>query len=258
MKTNFKDHFSEKSQEYSLYRPKYPIELFSYLAEISTALDSIHTSTAWDCATGTGQSALGLSDYFATVIATDASQTQIDNAVPGKGVLYRVATAEDSGIESDSIDLVTVAQAFHWFDIDAFTKEVKRVLRDGGILAVWTYNLLSIKGENGEVIDSVVNHLYGTVLDDFWPEERRFVERGYKDIVLPFKELDTPVLKMSAEWNLSNLMGYLATWSAVKKYQKKNGVNPVEAVLEEVSKIWGEAEKMRLVEWPLSLRLWQK
>ena len=248
----FKDHFSGNSEEYNRFRPRYPEELFSYLASISN-----QHQTAWDCATGTGQSAISLSEYFSTVVATDASETQIKNAEKKPGVIYQVATAENSYIENNSIDLITVAQALHWFNIDDFFKEANRVLKDRGILSVWTYNFLSVQEE----IDEIILYLYDTILGAYWPEERKMIEDEYKNIQLPFKEykkFKSPSFKMSANWNLSQLIGYLCTWSATKNYQKKIGLNPVEKVYDEIADIWGDPENTVPVEWPLSLKVWQK
>lgn len=245
----FKDYFSENSEEYRKFRPTYPAELFSYLASLSN-----HHQRAWDCATGTGQSARSLSNYFSEIIATDASNTQIKNAIETSRVTYRVATAEKSSIESNSIDLITVAQALHWFNMDAFSKEVNRVLKEGGIIAVWSYNLFSMQ----ENIDGVIENFYGTVLEDFWPKERKIVESGYRNIQLPFKEIEAPIFYMSEEWNLSQLMGYLCTWSAVKNYQKKLGINPVEKIHPELLSLWKKPEKSLHIRWPLNIRLWQK
>ena len=249
MKAKFNDHFSECSEEYNKFRPKYPAELFSYLASIST-----QHQKAWDCATGTGQSAISLSKYYSTIIATDASETQIGQAEKKQGVVYQISTAENSNIEARSIDLITVAQAFHWFDIDEFTKEVNRVLKDKGILCVWTYNLLSIQAD----IDREIFHLYTSILGEYWPEERKMVEDGYERIQLPFKEIRTPSFEMSAKWNLSQLIGYLCTWSAVKNYQKDFGLNPVENVYENIADIWGDPKRLLSVKWPLNIKVWQK
>ena len=249
MKVKFKDHFSENSEEYNKFRPKYPAELFSYLASVSN-----QHQKAWDCATGTGQSAISLSEYYSTVIATDASETQIENAEKKQGVVYRVATAENSNIEDSSIDLITVAQAFHWFNIDEFSKEANRVLKDKGILSMWTYNLLSVQ----EDIDEEIFYLYNMILGEYWPEEIKMAEDGYKSVQLPFKEIGFPSFNMSAKWNLSQLIGYLCTWSAIKEYQKKLGVNPVENVYDKIADIWGGPENVLSVKWPLKLRLWQK
>lgn len=245
----FKNYFSDNSADYHQFRPKYPVPLFAYLASLCPCHEK-----AWDCATGTGQSALYLSDCFAQVIATDASERQIENAVKKGNIIYRVAVAEDSRIESASIDLITVAQALHWFDLETFAKEAGRVLKDAGIIAVWTYNLLSV--QNG--VDEIINRLYRSTLDGFWPKERKAVENAYAGIQLPFHAIRAPVFQMSAKWNLSQLSGYLCTWSAVKQYQKQYGINPVEDVSNEILKLWGKAEQPRLVTWPLCLKLWKK
>lgn len=249
MNIQFKDHFSEDSAGYSRFRPTYPEKLFTYLASVSNKHQK-----AWDCATGTGQSAIALAEYFSTVIATDASKTQIEKAEKKRGVIYRVATAENSHIADYSVDLITVAQALHWFDIEAFAKETTRVLRNKGIISVWTYDLLSLQ----EDMDEEIFRLYHSILGEYWPKERKMVEDGYKNIQLPFRELEAPEFNMSANWNLSQLTGYLSTWSAAKKYYKKTGVNPVEKVYGRISHMWGKPDRVIPVRWPLSVRVWQK
>ena len=255
MAGGFKDHFSDASNDYRLYRPHYPAELFSYLAGLSP-----QRYCAWDCATGSGQSAVALSDYFSKVIATDASAAQIDSArlvdSPNSRnkICYRVARAEQSEIDKDSVDLIAVAQALHWFDIPAFALEADRVLKHGGMLAVWTYNLLEIQ----PVIDQQVNHLYASILGDYWPEERQMVENGYANISFPFNELKPPCFEMKAAWMLPQLLGYLHTWSALKRYQKERGVDPVESMMNEFLSSWGAPDSIRAVRWPLSLRVWKK
>lgn len=247
--TNFKDHFSEGSDAYMVYRPGYPEELFRYLSSLTQNHDR-----AWDCATGNGQTALALSNYYSQVIGSDASQNQISHAQQKEGVIYRVEKAEQSSLENHSVDLVTVAQALHWFDIDAFSSELNRVLKPGGVLAVWTYGLLNINPE----INDEINTLYGPVLDNYWPPERKMVEAGYKNIEFPFNEIQTPEFQMETEWNLSHLVGYLCTWSAVKKYEAANGVNPVEQRYESLARPWGNPETPLRVQWPLTLRVWIK
>ncbi len=249
MKGEFKDHFSDASSDYKQYRPLYPADLYSYLVSISG-----ECHTAWDCATGSGQSAANLSRYFSNVIATDASAAQIKNASEQSGICYRVASAEQSGIKAASIDLITVAQALHWFDIPAFALEADRVLKPGGILAVWTYNLLHVQAE----IDRHVNFLYESVLGDYWPEERVMVENAYAGIRFPFDELTPPSFKMTAEWNLSQLLGYLRTWSAFKRYREAGGADPLEEKMDELVQAWGDTSLVRRVDWPLNLRVWKK
>lgn len=247
--SGFNDHFSGFSSDYCQYRPRYPQALFAYLASVCD-----RRQRAWDCATGTGQAATGLAEYFPGVIATDASDTQVRSAEKRENIDYRLAPAERSGIENESIDLITVAQAIHWFDLDAFRNEVERVLRRGGILAVWSYGLPSTSPD----IDRVVNHLYGPVLDQFWPGERRLIEAGYKDIDFPYEKIDTPAFAMSSKWALAGLVGYLNTWSAVKKYIEQRKTSPVEAVFDDLSAAWGAAETVYEVVWPMTLLVWRK
>jgi hypothetical protein len=59
---SFEDHFSSHSQQYAQYRPKYPDELYTYLASLAPA-----RSLAWNCGTGNGQAALGLAKHFDVV-----------------------------------------------------------------------------------------------------------------------------------------------------------------------------------------------
>lgn len=245
----FKDYFSDGSEDYRAYRPGYPEELFHYLSSLTPAHER-----AWDCATGSGQTALALSKYYPEVIATDASQNQIMQAQKKQGIIYRVERAEQPSFEDDSVDLITVAQALHWFDIDAFSSEAGRVLKSGGILAAWTYGLLDINPE----VNIAISDLYGSVLDGFWPPERRLIEEGYKSIQLPFEEIQPPDFRMETEWDLPQLVGYLCTWSAVKKYEAVKGINPVRQRHEQLARLWGHPGNRVRMQWPLSIRIWVK
>jgi ubiquinone/menaquinone biosynthesis C-methylase UbiE len=202
--SGFKDHFSKQAAEYAKFRPRYPRQLFRYLASIAST-----RGLAWDCATGNGQAAVALAEQFDHVIATDASEKQVANAEPDTRVEYRVAPAEDSGIESNTVDLITVAQALHWFDLDRFYAEVRRVLKSEGVLAAWAYKLATIT----PAIDAVVNRYYSEVVGAYWPEERVLVEQ-FEDLEFSFAEITAPSFAMVAQWNLEQVLGYLRTWSA--------------------------------------------
>jgi len=243
----FKDHFSQDSENYGRCRPGYPASLFRYLA--SKTRDH---AVAWDCATGTGQAAIMLADLYSEVWATDASSEQIAKARQHAGVRYKVAPAEASTLRDDSVDLITVAQALHWFDIPAFTWEVCRVLKPSGVLAVWTYNLLHVSPD----VDGVIMALYSDTLADYWPEERKLVESGYRDIDFPLRQLKPPSIHMRENWDFNHLTCYLSTWSAVKRYEKEQGRNPLEDCHDRLLSSWGDPEKTRLVSWPLTLRVW--
>lgn len=239
----FKDHFSRQATDYTRFRPHYPVALFEHLG----AKVGEH-ALAWDCATGSGQAAQGLAPWFDSVIATDASARQIASAKPCPGVHYLVCAAEQVPLAKHSTDLVTVAQALHWFDLERFYEEVHRVLRPGGAFVAWSYNLLRIEPD----IDAVIDRLYGELLGEYWPAERRHVETGYADLPFPFEPITMPPCDMHAEWTLAQLLGYLGTWSAVQKYRGERGEDPVEQVQAALADAWGAADRQRPVRWPLA------
>ena len=241
----FKDHFSGHASDYARFRPRYPSELFAYLADIVPERER-----AWDCATGNGQAAVALGEFFQHVIATDASEKQIVNGELCNHVIYRVATAEQSGLPNASVDLVTVAQALHWFDRQAFFAEAKRVLKPNGVLAVWTYNLFRVSAE----IDRLIQEFYRETVGPYWDFERRLVETGYQTIEFPFAELPSPDFVMEAEWSLNDVLGYFCTWSATKGFIAARGFDPVVEFSAAIRSFWGETE-IKKVTWPLSVRI---
>src|SRR4029077_8339155 len=242
---NFKDHFSKQAADYAIFRPGCPQELFTYLGRIAPS-----RQFAWDCGTGSGQAAVELASVFDRVIATDASKNQIANAQSHERVDYSVAPAENSGIGSATIDLIMVAQALHWFDLDLFYAEARRVLKPNGVLAASAYNLLHIE----PAIDAVVNRYYYDVVGPFWPPERKLVEQ-FADLPFPFHEVDAPKFEMTAQWNLDHLLGYLQTWSSTQRFIAANASDPLEQIIDELRAAWGDSQQTRSVAWPLVLRI---
>jgi len=242
----FEDHFSADSPGYRANRPGYPDTLFDHLAAVAPRHE-----LAWYCATGSGQAATGLARHFRRVIATDASAQQITSAVSLPSIEYRVAAAEHSGLDARSVDLCTVAQSLHWFDLDSFYAEVNRVLVAGGMLAIWSYNLLTVT----PALDAVIRRLYHDILGPYWPPQRQLVEQGYADIPFPFEPLPSPQFEMAAQWKFAQLTGYLRTWSAVQRYLREKGADPVASVEAELLAAWGKPGLLHAVRWPLVLRL---
>ena len=238
----FKDHFSAQSAGYARYRPRYPRELFEYLAGLGRC------RRAWDCATGTGQAAVALAEVFAEVIATDASRAQIDAAISHPRVRYRVANAEESGLPEGCVDLVTVGQALHWFDTKRFFAEASRVLVSGGVLAAWCYELCHVSPD----CDRIVSRLYSDIVGPYWPPERRLIEERYAAIELPGTALGAPALAMNARWTVEDMVGYLRTWSACHRYRRERGDDPVERIEDELRAAWGA--EPRSVRWPLTVK----
>ena len=241
----FKDHFSKQAADYAKFRPRYPHEMFEYLGSLAPS-----RKLAWDCGTGNGQAAVGLASVFDRVIATDASEKQIANAQAHERVEYRVARAEESALESASIDLIMVAQALHWFDLDRFYDEVRRVLKKNSVLAASAYNLLHVE----PAIDEVINRYYYEVVGPFWPPERVLVEK-FEELPFPFSEIQAPSFEMIGQWNLEHLVGYLRSWSATQRFIAANKRDPLEAIADDLRAAWGDPGQMRKVVWPLILRV---
>jgi SAM-dependent methyltransferase len=241
----FKDHFSRQAADYAKFRPGYPQELFDYLGRIAPS-----RQLAWDCGTGNGQAAVALASVFDRVIATDTSENQISNAQPHERVEYRVAPAENGGIKSATIDLIIVAQALHWFDLNHFYAEARRALKPNGILAASAYNLLRIE----PAIDEVVNRYYFEVVGSFWPPERKLVEQ-FADLPFPFAEIETPPFEMIMQWHLEHLVGYLRSWSATQRFIAANDRDPLKEIDDNLQDAWGDAKQRRRVVWPLTLRV---
>ena len=238
----FKDHFSGHADAYAAFRPRYPARLFRLLAEAAPGQE-----LAWDAGTGSGQAALGLAAHFERVVATDASPQQVAAAPEHPRVTFRVGAEAGSGLDDGSADLVTVAQALHWFDRERFWAEVRRVLRPGGLVAVWCYSMARTAPE----VDAVVDHLYEQVVGPYWPPERTLVESGYAGIDFPFERVPLAPPDMELELDREGLVGYVSTWSAVRRFMADRGDDPLPAFRERLAAVWGEGT--RRVVWPLSL-----
>jgi len=240
------DHFSSRATDYATYRPRYPAELFAYLATLPDARE-----LAWDCATGNGQAAIPLADYFARVVATDLSGLQIANAEHHARVEYRVAPAHASGLRSRAADLVTVAQALHWFDIDAFYTEVRRVLAPGGALAVSGYGSAVI---DAPALAPILSRFELEALGDYWPPGRELVGEALRSLPFPFAELRVPDFQLETHWTLTQLVGYTRSWSATGRFIEAHGYDPTPELERELRASWGSEDRRHRVWWPFVVR----
>lgn len=240
-----KDNFSSQSAEYAVYRPTYPQDLYDFLFSLVNEKDA-----AWDCATGNGQVARILAQHFQKVYATDISEKQLSQALQLPNILYKVESSDRADVPDDSFDLVTVAQAIHWFNFEAFYAEVKRTLKPGGVIAVFGYGLMLIDKK----VDQVIHKLYEDILGKYWDSERRYIEEGYKTIPFPFEEVSAPHFQIKTTWSFSQMIGYLNTWSSLQHYKKANERNPLEYLMTELKDAWGDdAEKE--VRFPILFRV---
>ena len=244
--TSFKDHFSSHSSGYAAYRPTYPPELVTFLAGIAA-----RTERVIDCGCGTGQLSVPLASRFAQVVGVDASAAQIAAAQPHERVVYRVAPADRTGEPDSAADLLTAAQAAHWFVLDRFYAEVRRVLRPGGVVALITYGILDVD----EDIRPLVDEFFFRVIGPYWPPERDHVNTGYRELAFPFEELEPPALSIDVSWTFAEFIGYIDTWSAVRAAEKAVGRAPVINFAEALARVWGPQDRPRAIRWPLSMRV---
>lgn len=239
------DYFSTQAADYSRYRPEYPAALYQRLLPLVPS-----HGRAWDCGTGNGQVAAVLAADFSEVIATDISASQIAESSAPSNVAFAVATAEQSGLEAHSIDLITVGQAIHWFDFEAFWAECQRVARPGAVLAFWTYGLAC-----AGLPDSFEQHYHTDIVGPYWPPGREHVDVLYESIKPPFRCLADEALTLKLDWSLAHYLGYLSSWSATQKYRESLGSDPVLLAQEKLQSIWGEGE--REINWPLALKVYE-
>lgn len=237
----FEDHFSGHARTYAAYRPRYPAELFNHLHAVAP-----DGGTAWDAATGNGQAATALAAAGRVVFATDASVEQIRRAEPHPSVLYAVALSEAPPLPDRSVSLVTVAQALHWFDAEEFYHEVHRVLVPGGVAAVIVYGLFTV----APAVDAIIGAFHDDTVGPYWPRRRGHIRDMYRDLPFPFDRLPTPEFEMVAAWSLERVLGYLSTWSAVRRYMADRGGDPLDVVRGRLSNAWGP-QATRTVRWPL-------
>ncbi len=241
-----KDYFSSHAATYAQFRPVYPQALYDFLLQLVP-----NKKVAWDCGCGNGQVANALSNHFEHVEATDLSRKQIHHAITKPNIEYHIAPAEQTPIESNFVNLVTVAQALHWFDIEAFYGEVQRVSTEDAIIAIWCYSLMEINPE----VDAIIHRLYSETLGvQYWDPARRFIDEHYKTIPFPFEEIESPDFSIQVSWTLAQVLGYFSSWSAVQHYIQKNNTNPVDLYVQELERAWSGKETMD-IKFPLYLRV---
>jgi SAM-dependent methyltransferase len=241
-----KDNFSKQSDHYFLYRPTYPVELVEYISSLCSEHNCV-----WDCGTGNGQLANVLSQFFNKVYATDLSKKQIDNAIKKENIFYKVESVEQTFFEDNQFDLITVAQALHWFDFKKFYKEVNRTLKPNGIFATIGYSLIKISQD----IDEIINNFYSHIIGKYWDIERKLVDQEYKTIPFPFNEIKIDKsFSIKNIWSLENLEGYLNSWSGVQNFIKDKNYNPVNHVIDEIKKVTNENQQMN-IEFPIFMKI---
>jgi SAM-dependent methyltransferase len=241
----FRDHFSGHATDYAASRPHYPAALFDWLAKQCSA-----RTLAWDAGCGNGQASRALAAQFEQVYASDPSAEQIAAAEPAANIRYLVEPAESCSLPDACADLVTVAQAMHWFDVPHFQSEARRVLKPGGVFAAWTYAPSTVT----PAVDVPFNRLHDELLEEWWPDGRQHALDGYANLPFAFERIaDMPAFEMHCDWTLPQFTAYLRSWSACQCYQRATGKDAVAMIEAELSDAWGDPQTIRPVRWPLSL-----
>lgn len=241
-----KDLFSNQPSLYAQYRPGYPDGLFEHMMQYVS-----NRELAWDCATGNGQAAVALACYFEKVLATDSSEKQLQQAIPHNRITYSISTAEQTTFPDNSFDCITVAQAYHWFQFDAFAKEVRRVAKPGAIIAVWGYSLIV---SEQEALNTLINTFYRHTVGPYWDKERRYIDEHYKTIPFPYDPLPPREFQINVQWTRQQLVGYFNTWSSVQHFIKAHQYNPVDELAVKIEQVWQD-DSSRNFYFPLFLKL---
>ena len=241
------DNFSIQSNDYKKYRPEYPEAL------INEILKYVPTkNNCLDCGTGNGQLASKLSNHFKNTLAVDISINQLKVAGNSKNLCYIVARSEQTPFRYGLFDLITIAQAIHWFDLQKFREEIIRLSVDNGVLALIGYGLVKIDIE----IDKVINDFYINTMGKYWDSERRLVENEYDEIDLNLEYIiPKKYFFLRTKWSVQELFGYLNSWSSVQKYINQNGDNPVSLLENKISHAWSR-NQIKIVKFPLFLKLY--
>lgn len=238
--------FDQGGLAYARFRPEYPPPLARFLAESSPSPDC-----AVDVGCGNGQLTTLLADHFDEVIGCDPSADQIENACPRPGLRYLRAPAEAIPLPDHCASLVTAAQAAHWFDLPAFYAQARRIARHDALIALVSYGVLRLDGELQDRFD----RFYHGEVGAWWPPERRLVDNGYRDMSFPFTEFEAPGFEIHMSWRLDDLLGYVSTWSAVRRLHEAGQDGVFMNFAGEISTLWGDPAAARPVSWPINMRL---
>lgn len=239
---SFTDLFSAKADLYAIARPRYPDDLFAFIASQAPSPER-----AWDCGTGNGQAAISLAKHFSAVFASDPSQEQIKQATAAPHVHYSIQRAEQTAFPAQQFDALCVAQALHWFAFDSFFAEVKRIAKPGAIFAAWGYSWPAIAPNFDQTFQSVIRD----VIEPYWAPQNRLLWNAYADVPFPFAKLHTPTFHIAVHWTFPQFWAYIGTWSAIRTCTTKIGNQFMVSAESALRPLWGNPEVPRSIAMPL-------
>jgi len=199
---------------YAKFRPDYSDSVFHEIIKRHHGKREL----AIDVGAGTGQASVPLTKYFNKVIAYDPSPGQLEQSVKANNLEYIQSIAEKIPLPDKCVDLLVSAQAVHWFNFDQFFNETKRLLRPGGLLALWCYSLCSVT--NNEEADHILKEYY-KIVRPYFEEGRKYIDNHYIDIVPPYPNVERISLSMPKEVTRESFVGYLETFSGLNNWRKK-------------------------------------
>lgn len=248
MKSNSsRNWFDQGGEAYASFRPNYPVELATYLASITP-----QSKLAVDVGCGTGQLTQLLANKFEQVIGYDPSATQIANAIPQPNVRYICSAAENLALPDQAVDLITAAQAAHWFDLPKFYHQVRSALRKDGVIALISYGVLELE----PALNERFQHFYWQEIGPFWSPERKLVDSGYSTIDFPFSEIKPPLMYIQLEWQLADFLGYLSTWSAVRNAHEIGRDQVLQNFAHDIAELWGgDSKTTKKISWKINMRV---
>lgn len=238
--------FEQGGRAYARFRPEYPPQLAALLASMAPT-----NRLAVDVGCGNGQLTQLLAPHFNKVVGLDPSADQIANIIPNERITYQCAPAECLPLADGSASLITAAQAAHWFNLPTFYQEVRRVAEHGCALALISYGVLNLE----PALNERFQRFYWDEIGPYWPPERKLVDTGYATIDFPFDEWVAPSLEIKVHWHLSEFLGYLLTWSAVRSAQETGREEILLNFADDISAAWGDENIRREVAWPINMRI---
>ncbi|KAG8367838.1 hypothetical protein BUALT_Bualt16G0114300 [Buddleja alternifolia] len=253
--------FIKQAKQYSVGRPSYPQELFNFIASKTPSHD-----LAWDVGTGSGQAAQALANIYKNVIATDTSPKQLEFAPKLPNIKYQCTSPNismsdlqhDIGSQS-SFDLVTIAQAMHWFDLPTFYQQVKWILKKpNGVIAAWCYTVPEVNTH----VDSLFQKFYTINAGPYWESPRELVDKKYETIDFPFEPVDelehNGPFRFDSEkvMDVEDYFTYLRSWSAYQTAKEKGVELLTDNVIQDFKRVWNETGKIeKIVTFPIYLRI---
>ena len=208
--------FNRVADVYSKYRPVYPEALYAKLLQLNGGR---RFPRAVDVGCGSGQSSYGLLSIADSVIGIEPGGTLRQHAAERfPSICFKEGSGESTGMEDASLDLVSVATAFYWMEMQRALLEFSRIMKPAGILAIYRYGFPHL--------DSSANKVVLRHLNEYWDYHRDSVLKESDpshDAVQSsnlFVETGCEVLENRVPMAVEDYVGFLSSTSYVSKYME--------------------------------------